>query len=240
MIISESHGFAFLAIEETKNISNYKSNPLKPDNNDNIYFNLLLKEIDYLKNLSKQQQISLPEKDKIFNSIQIYDILKKQTRLNDNSLIISSIIYVKYILFFIKKIKYIIEKFCGTIIQTKFSLLSPKIIIDFFSNYRYSNTIKPNRYNNLLRTLKIDFKNEKVIFQNKISIEKNLKKMIIINNTEKMIILNCLFKTENLDLILLWYLCLNLGLSLSESSNLIFSNYYEKRKKIIFFRNKKK
>ena len=214
--------------------------PFESIKDNNIHYNLLLREIDYLKKYLKEQNISFPEEDKIFNSIQIYDILKKETRLNNNSLIVSSTIYFKYILFFITKIKYIIKKFNNVNNQTNISLLSPNIITEFFSNYQYNNATKGNRYNNLLRTLKIIFKNENVIFPNKIFIEKKHKKVTIINNRESLIILKNLFTTDNPDIILLWYLCFNLGLSVLESSNLIFGNYNNKRKKIIFFRNKKR
>jgi hypothetical protein len=70
-------------------------------------------------------------------------------------------------------------------------------------------------------------------------LKKKNKKSFIINDSESYSIITYLFESNNFNLILLWYFCFYLGLSIFESGNLIYKNYKPKAKKIIFWRDKK-
>lgn len=198
------------------------------------------KELNFLKELLKSKNIKIPDEDKLFNSTEIYGILRKNTKLSNNSINSSTRLFHKYILFYIEKIKGLVKK--AIPLNNDFimiSILEPKIIIDFLNSQPYSGSTKGNRYNNLIRILKIIYNEEHVNMTQKIFIEKKSKKIVIVNKSELLIILNSLFKTKNLNLIIIWYFCYNLGLSIFDVSNLIMNNYHKKLGKLIFFRNNK-
>lgn len=125
----------------------------------------------------KSKNIKIPDEDKLFNSIEIYGILRKNTKLSNNSINSSTHLFLKYILFYIEKIKGLVKK--AIPLNNDFiiiSILEPKIIIDFLNSQPYSGSTKGNRYNNLIRILKIIYNEEHVNMTQKLFIEKRAKK----------------------------------------------------------------
>jgi hypothetical protein len=154
---------------------------IEATNNENIeskiknsnYFNKAKNEINNIKNIIESKMIEFSEYEILLDSINIYNKLKEETKLNKISIESSIKLYYKYILFFIEKLKQAIKR-AQSINNKKIaiSLLDKRIIFEFFNNYEYNNSTKGNRFNKLMRILKIVFKNENVIFPIKLFIEK--------------------------------------------------------------------
>ena len=207
---------------------------------ENKLYMKLLNEINILQCLLNEKRLSLIDSDKIFSSINIYKILYKQNNLRINSIIASTNLYYKYILFVIERIKYQI-KYPKNITNSKIniSLLDCKNISDFFNSSLYKETTKANRYNNLMRVFKIIFMNEKRPFPTKLFIEKKPKKTVLFNRNERINILYKMLSFNDINIILFWYLSFYLGLSLDETANIIMENISISNKKLYLIRNEK-
>ena len=226
-------------IEIKDEIIAHTNKDLFPDYTKNHFYIKLSNELKELKSLLNNKIILLIESDIIFDSTNIYKTLYNKNILNTNSIEASSTLYYKYILFIVDKIQYQIKywkNITNTIIDI--SLLDSKIIFDFYNNSKYKETTKANRYNNLIRILKIIFPNNTKIFPTKLFVEKKHTKFIIINSLERINILNVICNLKDINILLLWYLLFYLGLSVKESSNLILENILIK-KKLYLIRNEK-
>ena len=118
-------------------ILSIKENSFKTQENDkpinivkNSFFIKVSKEINDLKALLSLKKIHIYDEEIIFNTLNVFEMIKNVTNLKLNSITPSVNLYFKYILFFIEKIKILVKK--SELLKIKFiqiSLFKPKMII---------------------------------------------------------------------------------------------------------------